>query len=1019
MKGFLGMKKEFNLAKWAHPLLALVLLGGAMIAPVAAATFGRPVVIGGQASDLVLDEPRGVLYVANFTGNRIEVMSLETGSIRTSFNVPAQPASIALSPDRRYLLIAHYGNTAAGTASRNGLTVINLENNQRQTYSMTSTPLSVAFGSDGLALVATSNAFLLFDPALGTTSTLSTITALALKTVPVPFNNFPQNVVASASMATRDGTRIYGVIQGSTNDTEVIVYRFDVGRAFIAAGIVATPALAPRTLSVSDDGSRVLVGWSLLTEDFVNVSQFPNALGTLNLGGHVFDSARRTIYAQMVEANSAGANTSTPTVDVPKVLQVLDSDNLTVRERIQLPENLQGKAVITANGNTVYALSASGVLIMPVGDLARQRKVVPSTPDLLFRGNFCDRRVATQQFVISDSSGQSTDFSLTNIPAGVSVSPTAGVTPAVITVTVDPLTFSNTRGTASRTINISSTGSVLSSASVRLLINSKDPDQRGTNVNVPGKLIDILADPTRDRFFVLREDTNSVLVFDGSTYQQIATLRTGNTPTQMAISFDRRFLLIGGDNTQVIYVYSLETLQQQPSIQMPFGHYPRSIASSAGATLVASRVAGPIHKVSRVDFNTRRATELPSLDVFENNINVDTVLIASPNGAKIMAASKDGTTFLYDGNANAFVTSRKDAQTLGGAYAASDFDQFIVGNFLLNGSLVPVRRMAPDSEGAYGFAFVDNTGFRVSSPSIDAAGTIQRVSFPTGAAQLATRMVESPLFSNTTTQPFIRTIAPLYSRNNIIVLTVSGFTVLPWTFDAAVATPRISQVTNLADNSTNIAPGSLVRITGTDLSPINQASRERPLPTALGESCITVNGLPIPLIFVSGTEINAQIPFEIAGSTTLILRTPGGVSDNFNLSVRPTAPGVFRSLVPGLDAPIATIVNARNGLIATNSNPVKRSDRISIYLTGLGKTAPAVDSGLAAPADPLAVALVTPTVSIGGVEIPVTYAGLTPGEVGVYQINAEVLRWVPTGFTVPLVISQGGTSTTIDVRVIE
>lgn len=1027
MKGILGMKMANKIFNWTSALLSCCVLAGLFTGTASAATFGRPVIIGGQAADLVIDEGRGVLYVANFTANRIEVMSLETGSIQTSFNVAPQPGSLALSPDRRWLLIAHYGNFAAPNQPRNALTLINLESNQRQTFSLSATPLSVAFGSDGLALVATSNAFLLFDPITGTTRTLQTITDLALKTLPVPFNNFPQNVVASSSQSTRDFTRIYGVLQGSASDADVLVYRYDVGQILLTAGRVSQPALAPRTLSINGAGTNLLVGWALLNENFVNVSQFPNASGVLNVGGHVFDSARGLIYAQMNEVTTAtstgttgtGTGTGAASIDQAKILQVLDADNLTVRERVKLPENLAGKAILSSDGNTMYASSESGVMILPVGDLYRQRKVVASVPDLVFRGNFCDRRIAVQQFVVADSSGLNTDFAFKNIPAGVSVQPLAGITPAVITVTVDPLTFSNTRGTVSRTIDIISDGSILTTSSMRLLINSKEPDQRGTSVSVPGTLVDILADPSRDRFFVIRQDNNSVLVFDGSSYQQIATLRTGNTPTQLAVSFDRRNLLIGSDNSQVIYVYSLETLQQQPSIQMPGGHYPRSIASAAGATLVASRVAGPQHKISRVDFVSRRATELATLDVFENNINVDTVLVASPNGAKILGASKDGTTFLFDGNSNSFVTTRKDNTALGGSYAASNFDQFIVGNFVLNGSLVPIRRLAPDTQPTYGFAFVDNIGFRSTSAAIDGPGTIQRISFPTGTAQIGTRTVESPLLSNATTQPFIRTVAPLPSRNSIIMLTVSGFTVLPWTYDAAVATPKITKVTNLADGTTAIAPGSLVKIEGNDLSPINQASRERPLPTALGESCITVNGLPIPLIFVSGKEINAQIPFEVVGNTTLILRTPGGVSDNFNLSVAPTAPSIFRTLVEGIDGPVATIVNGRNGLLTTNSNPVKRSDTIVIYLTGLGKTFPTVDAGLSSPSDPLARALVEPIVSLGGVELPVTYSGLTPGEVGVYQINAQILRWVPTGFSIPLKINQGGSITTIEVRVIE
>lgn len=1027
MKGILGMRLANKIFRWTGALLSCCVLAGLFAGNASAATFGRPIIIGGQAADLVIDEGRGVLYVANFTANRIEVMSLETGSIQTSFNVAPQPGSLALSPDRRWLLIAHYGNFATPNQPRNALTLINLESNQRQTFSLTATPLSVAFGSDGLALVATSNAFLLFDPITGTTRTLLAISELALKTLPVPFNNFPPNVVASSSQSTHDYTRIFGVLQAAPGDSEVMVYRYDVGQRLFTPGRVSQPSLAPRTLSLNASGTNILVGGALLNENFVNVSQFPNASDVLNVGGHVFDSARGLIYAQMNELAAATTPTIPPatppatpaSIDQAKILQILDADNLTVRERIRLPENLSGKAILSSDGNTMYASSESGVMILPVGDLYRQRKVVPSVPDLVFRGNFCDRRLAVQQLVISDSSGQNTDFVFKNIPAGVSVEPLGGVTPVVVTITVDPLTFSNTRGTVSRTIDIVSDGSILNSSSIRLLINSKEPDQRGTSVNVPGTLVDILPDPARDRFFVVRRDNNSVLVFDGSSYQQIATLRTGNTPTQLAFSFDRRNLLIGSDNSQVIYVYSLDTLQQQPSIQMPLGHYPRSIASAAGTTLVASRVAGPQHKISRVDFISRRATELPSLDVFENNINIDTVLVASPNGAKILGASKDGTTFLYDGNSNSFVATRKDNPVLGGAYAASSFDQFVVGNFVLNGSLVPIRRLAPDTQPNYGFAFVDNTGFRTTSGSVEGPGTIQRISFPTGTAQIGTRTVESPLFSNLTNQPFIRTVAPLLSRNSIVMLTVSGFTVLPWTFDAAVAIPKITKVTNLADGTTAIAPGSLVKIEGNDLSPINQASRERPLPTALGESCITVNGLPIPLIFVSGKEINAQIPFEVVGSTTLILRTPGGVSDNFNLSVSPTAPSIFRTLIEGIDGPVATIVNGRNGLLVTNSNPVKRNDTIVIYLTGLGKTNPPVDAGLSSPADPLARALVEPIVSLGGVEIPVTYSGLTPGEVGVYQINAQVLRWVPTGFSIPLKINQGGSITTIEVRVIE
>jgi uncharacterized protein (TIGR03437 family) len=58
-------------------------------------------------------------------------------------------------------------------------------------------------------------------------------------------------------------------------------------------------------------------------------------------------------------------------------------------------------------------------------------------------------------------------------------------------------------------------------------------------------------------------------------------------------------------------------------------------------------------------------------------------------------------------------------------------------------------------------------------------------------------------------------------------------------------------------------------------------------------------------------------------------------------------------------------------------------------------------------------------VTLGGVSLPVAFAGLAPGQVGVYQINAQVpFKEVPTGMEIPLTISQGTYTTTLNVRVV-
>src|SRR5205085_8291548 len=134
--------------------------------------------------------------------------------------------------------------------------------------------------------------------------------------------------------------------------------------------------------------------------------------------------------------------------------------------------------------------------------------------DVRFAGSFCDRRVTSQQIMITDPGGGSTPFALTTSAAGVTISPMTGVTPASVQISVDPNAFQNQKGTSAATITITSPTGANVPAAIRVLVSMKDPDQRGTVVNIPGKLVDILPDPTRNRFYVLRQDRNQVLVLD-------------------------------------------------------------------------------------------------------------------------------------------------------------------------------------------------------------------------------------------------------------------------------------------------------------------------------------------------------------------------------------------------------------------------------------------------------------------------------------------------------------------------
>ncbi len=994
-----------------------------------AGTFGTVVAIGGEAADIALDPTRGVLYIANFTANRIDVMTLSNNTIKTSINVPNQPSSISVSPDAHWLLVASYGNNTTGS-STNALTLIDLtNNNSKQTFTLSNAPLTVSFGLDNKALVVTAGEFIIFDPTVGTTTLIRTIAQAATQAIPQPPQTFPSSFTQASASVSGDGLTIAGIGGGTTSG--ILEYRYNVAtHGLSAVTYIASPAAGPRVVSLSQDGSLSTFDWTVQDANLNVTAQFANPAGLLQLGSTLIDSSRGLIYAQVpIAGTTATANTAAP------ILSIVDLDNLTLEDRLQLPENLAGKSVLTADNNTMYAISDSGVMILPVGNLKSYPRLSASAEDVVFRGNFCNRNIATQTFTITDPGGGHTPFSITTTTAGISISPSSGVTPATVSVAVDPNAFSSQKGTVAAYLTISSNAAINLPPQIRVLINSQDPSQRGTFIDVPGTVVDLLADPKRNVYYVLRQDKNQVLVYNASNNSLTATLRTCTTPKGMAITFDQQNLLVGCDNAHYMSVFDLDLLTAQQPIYV--ADYVQSVAASANAILVHVRpIVSKNPGLGRVDMIARVVTQLPSLGVYQNALPLDTVLAAPSNGAGILIASSDGSVMLYDANADSFTVSRKDFNGLSGAYAASNFNQYVVGTNLLDASLVPKGKILTSSGTSSGFSFVNQTGYYTSATSASSPGTIEQVNLTTGNGIQPTATVEAPMLgatsgstsANATTPAsptaasnvsvFTRSLAPLPTQTSIIVLSTSGFTVLPWTYSASVASPQIAAVVSAADGKSAAAPGGLITIYGSNLSPTNQATSQIPVPTALANSCITVNGQPIPLIFVSPGQVNAQMPFQAVGAETVVVHTPGGTSDNFNLIVQPTAPAVFLSGVAGPQTNLPTVIRAANGLLATDSNPIHSGDVLVIYATGLGQTNPAGLTGYPAPGSPLSSALSAASVTLGGMNLPVSYAGLAPGEVGVYQINVIVPGNIPTGLGLPLNINQGSGSISVAMRVI-
>ena len=200
-------------------------------------------------------------------------------------------------------------------------------------------------------------------------------------------------------------------------------------------------------------------------------------------------------------------------------------------------------------------------------------------------------------------------------------------------------------------------------------------------------------------------------------------------------------------------------------------------------------------------------------------------------------------------------------------------------------------------------------------------------------------------------------------------------------------------------SATQIAPGSYVTILGQNLAgAISQASQV-PLPTLLGGVSVTVNGKSAPLLYVSPTQVNAQLPYDLAGNATLKLTNSVGSTSEVTFPVLRAAPAIYT--IAGTNRGV--VVNQDGGLNGPEA-PELRGNYLVAYVTGLGAVNPAVNAGEAASLTAISRAVQAVSATIGGLDAPVAFAGLTPGFVGLGQVNVQIPANAPRG-ELPLVFT--------------
>lgn len=213
-----------------------------------------------------------------------------------------------------------------------------------------------------------------------------------------------------------------------------------------------------------------------------------------------------------------------------------------------------------------------------------------------------------------------------------------------------------------------------------------------------------------------------------------------------------------------------------------------------------------------------------------------------------------------------------------------------------------------------------------------------------------------------------------------------------------------------------VTAGGLATIFGYSLASAVASAPAAPLPTSLGGTQVTIGGVGVPLLYVSPSQINFQIPWELAGQAqpTLVVTTAVGSSTTAPVNISTAAPAIFTINASGNGQGAAINVQ---GQTAATGTPIARGQYIEIYCLGLGAVSNRPSTGAAA-VGASSPTLVTPTVTIGGAQVPASFAGLAPGFVGVYQVNALVPLGITPGSAVPLSVTlNGAASQTVTIAV--
>ena len=202
-----------------------------------------------------------------------------------------------------------------------------------------------------------------------------------------------------------------------------------------------------------------------------------------------------------------------------------------------------------------------------------------------------------------------------------------------------------------------------------------------------------------------------------------------------------------------------------------------------------------------------------------------------------------------------------------------------------------------------------------------------------------------------------------------------------------------------------VAPGQIVSIFGAGLGPAAPVRgavdpETGRIPSALGGVSVLLDEEPAPLLYVQESQINAQVPYELAGRSSAQLAVAyGGVGGpRAALAVSPARPALF--LIPGS---MSALVLNENGRLNGAAQPARPGETVMLFGSGQGETSPPGVTGQPASAMD-AQRIEDVSVTIGGSAAEVVSAGLAPGFAGVFQIEVRIPAAAASGERTPVAV---------------